>query len=141
MQATTVAVGAVTAASGPTRSAGVIPVGDRTAFDCVAEQLFRLDAGDFLERGAEIWHVARTRGRDADFAPIRCSEDEGIVFHGGISRREPTCPDCRRIVGLDDRTPLAPGPRQPNGNCVVTGPGPGGTRSDGSLIDPEEGER
>lgn len=83
---------------------------DRTAFDCVAEQPFRLDAGDFLERGAEIWHVARTRGRDADFAPIRCSEDEGIVFHGGIFRREPTCPNCRRIVGLDDRTPLPPGP-------------------------------
>jgi hypothetical protein len=74
-------------------------------YDCVEERPLRLDTGVPLTRGPSIWHVAKKRGRSSDFAPIRCSVDEGIVCHGGIFRREPTCPDC--IAAL--RSPIQGG--------------------------------
>lgn len=59
--------------------------------------------GNPMERGASVWHVAKARGRTSDFVPIRCSTtDEGITLPGYVQRGIPTCPDCRRIVGIKD---------------------------------------
>ena len=44
-----------------------------------------------------VWHLTTTRAT-ADFAPIRCSKNEGIVFPGYPEERAPTCPDCMAIA-------------------------------------------
>lgn len=63
------------------------------AMDCVLERSRTLQGGDWNVH--EVWHVARSRGRTADFAPIRCSDDdEGVTLPGPIVRRQPTCCDC-----------------------------------------------
>lgn len=64
---------------------------------CVEEK--PLDLNNWPARRPSIWHLTTTRAT-SDFAPIRCSKDEGIVFHGGVFDREPTCPDCRGKAGL-----------------------------------------
>lgn len=82
-------------------------------WDCVKEVQRRF-AADGTEI-TQVWHVARSKGRSQDFCPIRCSNDEGIVLHGGIVRRWPTCPDCIALVASQpdgqDRQEGRPSPR------------------------------
>ncbi|MEM9134304.1 MAG: hypothetical protein AAGE88_18290 [Actinomycetota bacterium] len=72
----------------------------QTDYDCVME---RRASHSMIDRS--IWHIAKHRGRTVDFVPIRCgtSPYDGIVLPSHIIRREPTCADCRRIVGLSDK--------------------------------------
>src|SRR5690554_4330072 len=78
------------------------------------------------------------RNFNAVYDEYRCNREwAGCPAHVLVAER------ALRLIAadaIDERIDLPPGPRQPNGNCVVTGPGPGGTRADGSLIDPEDGE-
>ena len=64
-------------------------------FDCVTE-VQRTIVPTYSE--TEIVHVARHRERTSDFAPIRCSDTDGIAFPGYIYKAVPTCPDCLAIV-------------------------------------------
>lgn len=48
-----------------------------------------------------VWHLVGGDG-DADFRPIACSQDEGIVAPGPGYRREPTCPECLAIGDGDE---------------------------------------
>lgn len=61
-------------------------------FDCVMERCYAYGTWN------EVWHVATKRGRTEDFAPIRCSKDEGITLPGPIVQGTPTCLDCLRLV-------------------------------------------
>lgn len=64
-------------------------------FDCVTETQ-RTFYPTFTQ--TTVVHVAKHRGRTSDWTPIRCSDSDGIVMPGHISRGVPTCPDCLAIV-------------------------------------------
>lgn len=59
---------------------------------CIAERQIRLTDTSLIEVG-QILHIAGSP-RDADWCPIACSADEGIVLPGHVETAVPTCPDC-----------------------------------------------
>jgi len=57
-------------------------------------------ARDCVRERNGVWHACRGRG-NADWQPIKCSKNEGIVLPGPRVEREPTCADCLAALGAD----------------------------------------
>jgi len=69
---------------------------------CVLErrhliQFIRPNSRRTQPEATEIWHVVDGTPDDK-FAPILCHETEGIVLPGHPVERDPTCPDCIKLV-------------------------------------------
>lgn len=65
-------------------------------YRCVSERLRGTTPETLLTVVAEVWHIVPVGYREGDgvFAPILCSDEEGIVAPGPTEVRAATCPQC-----------------------------------------------